>query len=566
MHDVRKKDRAAVLRSRASVLVTLLAGALMWAALVAPDRIDHLEPAAFVRIPLEGIVLAGLALVLRPPWRRVAIAVAGVAVGVLTVLKALDLASSAALSRPFDPVGDGSYLGSAIGLLGDSIGRQGAVLTVVGAGLLLIAILVLVPLSALRLERVVSRHRDRAARGVAALGAAWLLFAVAGAQAGSAGGVAALGTASLAEAHVRDLRAGIQDRQAFTAGVAHDPFDRVSGSDLLTGLQGKDVVFVFVESYGRVAVDGSAVAQQVGPTLASGTARLRSAGFEARSAFLTSPTFGGISWLAHSTLQSGLWVADQQRYDAAVTSSRLTLSAAFGRAGWRTVGDVPSNRKAWPPGTDFYHYDAIYDARNVGYAGPMFGYAAMPDQFTLAAFQRRELARPGHPPVMAEIDLVSSHTPWAPLPRIVPWSEVGNGSVFLGMPAQGEPASSVWQSPRRVRAAYGQSIAYALEALVGFVETSHDDNLVLVVLGDHQPAPIVSGPGASHDVPVSIIAHDPAVLDRVSAWGWSDGLRPEASAPVWRMDAFRDRFLRAYGPEGTTIASEPLAARARGPE
>ena len=40
----------------------------------------------------------------------------------------------------------------------------------------------------------------------------------------------------------------------------------------------------------------------------------------------------------------------------------------------------------------------------------------MPDQYTLSAFQRYEPA-PGHAPVMAEIPLVSSHAPWAPLPH-----------------------------------------------------------------------------------------------------------------------------------------------------
>jgi len=71
---------------------------------------------------------------------------------------------------------------------------------------------------------------------------------------------------------------------------------------------------------------------------------------------------------------------------------------------------------------------------------------------------------------------------------------------------------------------------------------------VLVVLGDHQPASIVSGEGASRDVPVSIIAADPAVTARVADWGWRDGLRPGDGGPVLPMDAFRDRFLTAYGP------------------
>jgi len=105
----------------------------------------------------------------------------------------------------------------------------------------------------------------------------------------------------------------------------------------------------------------------------------------------------------------------------------------------------------------------------------------------------------------------------------------------------------VWRDPSQVRAAYGRSIQYSLNTLISFVQTSHDNNLVLILLGDHQPATIVSGQGASHEVPITIIAHDPAVMDRISGWGWQDGMRPDSNAPVWPMDAFRDRLLAAYG-------------------
>ena len=174
---------------------------------------------------------------------------------------------------------------------------------------------------------------------------------------------------------------------------------------------------MFVESYGRVAVQDSEIAPQDDAALAEGTRRLQAAGFSARSAFLTSSTFGGLSWLAHSTLQSGLWVDNQLRYDQLVKSDRMTLTSAFKRAGWRTVGDVPSNNRAWPEGTSFYHYDKLYDRRNVGYRGPKFSYASMPDQYVLSALQRLELAKADRRPLFAEVDLVSSHTPWNRIPQ-----------------------------------------------------------------------------------------------------------------------------------------------------
>jgi len=213
---------------------------------------------------------------------------------------------------------------------------------------------------------------------------------------------------------------------------------------------------------------------------------------------------------------------------------------------------VPADNLDWPQGTSFYHYDKLYNGLNVGYVGPKFSYANMPDQYTLSTFRRLELAKPNRAPVMAEIDLVSSHTPWAPLPHMIDWNQLGDGSVFDGMPEQGQSPGVVWRDPSQVRTAYGQSIEYSLNALISFVETYHDNNLVLVVLGDHQPATIVTGQGASHDVPITIISHDPAVMDRISPWGWQDGMRPSPDAPVWPMDAFRDRFLNAYGPHPPT--------------
>jgi hypothetical protein len=124
--------------------------------------------------------------------------------------------------------------------------------------------------------------------------------------------------------------------------------------------------------------------------------------------------------------------------------------------------------------------------------------------------------------------------------------KVGDGSVFHGMPATLPSEGDIWPSPTRVRAAYADSIEYSLTALTSFVEHYGDDDTVLVVLGDHQPATIVSGPDPGHDVPISVIARDPAVLERIDGWGWQPGLRPGRDAPVWRMDAFRDRFLAAY--------------------
>ena len=168
---------------------------------------------------------------------------------------------------------------------------------------------------------------------------------------------------------------------------------------------------------------------------------------------------------------------------------------------------MPGKPRAWPAGSTTT-YDQIYDRRNLGYRGPSFRLAPMPDQYTLLALQRRELAMRQRPPLFAEVDLISSHAPWTRIPRLISWGGVGDGSIFHRLPAGSprRPRSSAMPSGR---AAYAHSIEYSLSTIFSFVQRYGDGNLVLVVLGDHQPATVVTGQGASYDVPISVIAHDP---------------------------------------------------------
>ncbi len=533
-------------------MLTVLAILVVWVALVAPNEPSRLTASAFLRIPLEGLVVIALALALPAAARRLLAWVVGPALGLLVLVKILDFGFFTTFDRPFDPVGDWSYAGIGIETLRESIGRTDANLAIAGAALLGVAVFVLTTLAVLRLTRVTAVHRRWSLQAVTALGVIWVLCWVFGAQLVSDAPIASASAAGLAIDEVRAVQAGLHDNEIFANEIAHDRFRDTPGDQLLTGLRGKDVILAFVESYGRGAVQGSSFSPRINAALDNGTKRLQAAGFSSRSAFLTSSTFGGASWLAHSTLHSGLSVNSQRRYYQLVKTDRFTLSRAFKRAGWRTVDDVPSNNREWPQGESFYRYDKVYDRRNVGYRGPRFAYASMPDQYVLAALQRLELAKPDRRPVFAEVDLVSSHAPWTRIPQLIDWSDIGDGSVFNRIPVDQVSKSELWGDPDRVRAAYGQSIEYTLNALFSFVQHYGGDDLVLVVLGDHSPWTIISGEDPSHDVPISVIAHDPAVLDQIARWDWEDGMRPGPQAPVWPMDAFRDRVLSAFGSHAAT--------------
>jgi phosphatidylglycerophosphate synthase len=540
-------DRAGGRRVRKGLaaLLTILAAVLVWVVLVGPDQPNELTLTGFLRIPLEGLVLVALAVVMPRTPRRIVAVTAGLVLTLVVVLKVINYEVFTLYNRPYDPLGDTTQLGNGIETLRSLVGGAETKLIEGGAVVGTVALGVLLTLAMLRMTRAAAANRRWALCAVAGLAAVGALCSALGAQLVSHMPITSTVSAGLVVDEVQAVRADIHDRSVFAAEIKHDPLAGTPTNQLLTGLRGKDVLLVFVEAYGQQAVQGRSFSPEVDAALAEGNHRLKSAGFSARSGFLDSATYGGISWLAHSSLQAGLWVDNQDRYNQLISAKRFTLAQAFKKAGWRTVDDDPSNDRPWPQGKAFYHYDAIYDRYQVGYRGPTFTYASMPDQYIFSALNRLELAKPRKQPLFAEIDTVSSHMPWNRIPETVGWNQVGNGSIYNRIPMDHE-TGAFWSNPPRVQAAYGRSVVYALNTLTSFVQHYGNKNLVMIVLGDHQPLPIVSGQHANHDVPISIIAHDSKVLRQIGSWGWNAGLQPRPNAPVWPMSAFRNNFLTAF--------------------
>jgi phosphatidylglycerophosphate synthase len=517
--------------------LTALAVVVVWAALVAPTRPWLLTPASFARIPLEGLVLVALAVALPTRARRPAGLLLGLALGLLVLIKVFDLGFFVAFNRPFNPVEDWSYLSIAVGTVRDTFGSRDADLAIAAATLIGVAALLLPALAVGRLTRTAGRNRRLSLSAVTVLATIWALCWAFGAHV-TGGGVASASASQFAVDEVRAVQADFRSEAQFTALLQRkDPYANTPTGRLLKGLRGKDVLLVFVESYGQMAVQGTSFSPPIVDLVDSGTQQLQADGFSSRSGWLTSSVYGGGSWLAHATLQSGTWVDSPGRFSQLVRSKRLTLATAFRRAGWRTTADVPATHGSWPDGHSFYRYAKIWDRNNLGYRGPKFGFSPMPDQYALQALQKQELAKPHRPPIFSEIDLTSSHEPWTRIPQLIAWHRLGNGSIFSRLPSDQTGLTDTQQG-------YAESIKYALRALYSFIERYGTKNTVLIVLGDHQPSRVIEQ--ADHDVPTTIIAHDPKVIRRLSSWGWTKGMLPGPTAPVWRMSAFRNQFFNAF--------------------
>ena len=122
--------------------------------------------------------------------------------------------------------------------------------------------------AAIHLTAVAARHRRGTVRGLAALAAVWGLSAGLSLQLIPGSPVASASATGLAVAQVRATQAALADPRVFGQAIrSPDPEAAIPASDLLTGLRGKDVLIVFVESYGQVAVQGTSFSPGVDAVL-----------------------------------------------------------------------------------------------------------------------------------------------------------------------------------------------------------------------------------------------------------------------------------------------------------
>ncbi|RKE79178.1 sulfatase-like hydrolase/transferase [Rhizobium sp. AG855] len=538
IYEIRSTSEALPPRWRV-VVGTLLFSLIAFGAFTLPDHPDALGLSPFLRLPLEWPLGALVLLMTSGRLRRVLGLMAAVVVFVILFLKIADIGTQAAFQRPFNPYLDIKMIGDGWNLMSGTFGSLVAVLvaSMAVAGLLLLMGLFLRSMQWMAHARGLSRALLLLAFGaLAIIGSLLLALGRPGVELHMAGYLS--GRLSLVVRSIDDMR-------LFEAELKQGTGPR-SGERLFQAVAGKDVVLIFVESYGRSAVDDPRYAGVTRPRLQSVQAMLDAAGLQSASAWVRSPTVGGLSWLAHGTLLSGLWVDSQARYDRLIRSDQPSLNRLFAQAGWKTAAIMPAITMDWPDAS-YYGYSQILPAAGLGYRGKPFNWITMPDQYTLAAFERlvRGPERESGKPFMAEIALISSHAPWTPVARMIDWDAVGDGSVFNEQATSGDPPSVVWSDPDRVRRQYIATIDYSLETLGSYMARFGKDT-VFIVLGDHQPAAIVTGPNASRAVPLHVVSGDTDLIARFRAEGFSAGMLPAANAREWPMDAMRqvliDRF------------------------
>jgi hypothetical protein len=139
---------------------------------------------------------------------------------------------------------------------------------------------------------------------------------------------------------------------------------------------------------------------------------------------------------------------------------------------------------------------------------------------------------------------ISTHFPFIPTPPYQPeWAR-----IFDKRPYDADPIVRAYaQQPDWIHfgPGYVEAVSYTYETLSGYLRKQANRDLVLVVLGDHQPAAAVTGEGASWSVPVHVITSRRDILDALSSRGFLDGLTPGRPS-LGRMNELQPALLDAF--------------------
>jgi hypothetical protein len=325
-------------------------------------------------------------------------------------------------------------------------------------------------------------------------------------------------------AFILNLR-GMREHHQASIGAAQDRARRTASA--LDMLHPTPVLLIVIESYGMSAFADPRLSAAVLPAARAAEAELREAGFKMCSSWLTSPTFGGASWLAHGTLASGVRLDSQIRHDLLLDSDLVPLAEYFNRAGYRTVRAMPGTQGPWPAGA-FYGYTQSYYEREFGYRGPRFGFAALPDQYVLDWVYRREM-RTAAAPLFLEIILTGSHAAFdVQAPYLKDWNRIGDGSVFRELEPVVFPVS--WTDLSKAAEAYRTAIVYEITLVKDFIRRFLHAEELVIIIGDHQPCAELIGaqPGS---VPVHVVSRNPDRIRVFTRRGYTDGIVPAQPQP-----------------------------------
>jgi phosphoglycerol transferase MdoB-like AlkP superfamily enzyme len=316
--------------------------------------------------------------------------------------------------------------------------------------------------------------------------------------------------------------AAVAEREAELAHAGHDRRYEVFST---VKLQRKpDFYLLMIEAYGEILATWD-MAPAYDVLMRRVEKRLSEHGYHMASAYSAAPVHGGTSWFSISTLSSGILVDRPLAYSVLNgTGTKVpSLRRFFHEQGYRTYALTAGIRDNTGLQLDIFGHDELVVAANLQYPGPKWGWGEIPDQYTLGWFGEHVWADAASPRYLFYMS-VSTHYPWGDgvAPYYADWKHPGGptADVDASWPALPEKAS-IGSDYRR---SYFQSVEYEWRVLTEFLDADKNKDVVILVVGDHQPRLENTAPEITMNSPVHLISRDPALVQRFREAGFQPGM------------------------------------------
>jgi phosphoglycerol transferase MdoB-like AlkP superfamily enzyme len=313
--------------------------------------------------------------------------------------------------------------------------------------------------------------------------------------------------------------------------------------------QTPDIYLIFVESYGSVLYKRADFRASYTALLRELEEQLHDTGWQASSALSDSPTWGGGSWMAYTSLLLGLRIDSHPQYLSLLNKYQVDTYPDMGRTlrkqgyyyAWVSSISRELDEQMWSKYERFLGVDQWLRYEDLEYSGPQYSWGpAPPDQYVLN-YAAEKLQASTDKPLLFVTITQNSHYPWLEQPPLVEDWRTLRKEGFNEQAVSAKEQEEMQHSTRRQN--YLAAIDYQLRMLVDFVQRNGDDNSIFILVGDHQP-PRVSRRSDGWDTPIHIISKDQALLDAFGEYGFHPGLRVNEVVPSLRHEGFYSLFMR----------------------
>jgi hypothetical protein len=334
-------------------------------------------------------------------------------------------------------------------------------------------------------------------------------------------------------------------------GMDADHFARQNHFKEIELRDSPNVLLICIESYGSIVYRDAQYSSVIEGLLHEYDAELGNRGYRFASTYSEPPIFAGGSWLSYASFTYGIRMGDLQLFDGLFTHSDAfgayeSVFHVLKRNGYKSfllcpLGGIDTRSVDWATIDRCFQSDRNLDFESLGYRGKRVNYLGLvrrysaPDQYSLNfAYDTVRQSCPG--PFSLFFCTLNSHFPWdSPTEAVADWRALNDPNAL-----------HIWGSKRRATAErYCSAIRYQLDYILRFIVEHADDDLLVVLFGDHQP-PILTPERMGKQTPVHVISRNRRLIEVLHNHGFAAALNLTGIEPhAIRHEGFMSLFLKA---------------------